>query len=345
MNGPSPIPLLRVSHLRSFIRAMDMVGLPCEQLLKEARLPVLIQDEPDLFVAERFVWNLSAHAARRAGMEDFGSHVARLSPIWKSEPAVIAAMVLMPTLRSGLQQFCQLAKHVSTGPGYRLQRIDGAWVFCHLNWPGVDDHGQIDLYTLALMTQVVQCVSRTEWQPSKVYVRRSNVRLVVASEQFCGCHVRPSNEFTGIVVPDEDLAQGMDASSALVRAQSLPSPIALNLLDAMRLALRSYMKDGRPGVELAAEIAGVSERTFQRRLQAFNLNYTGLLDQVRFEEARGRLHAGDSNITEIAFDLGFTDVAHFTRAFRRWSGMAPSEFRRRRDRSSAGVTELAHALA
>ena len=120
MNASSPVPLLRVSHLRSFIRAMDMVGAPSERLLREARLPVLIQDEADLFVPERFVWNLSAQAARRAGMEDFGFHVARLSPIWNSEPAVIAAMVLMPTLRSGLQQFCRLAKHVSTGPAYRL---------------------------------------------------------------------------------------------------------------------------------------------------------------------------------------------------------------------------------
>jgi len=108
----------------------------------------------------------------------------------------------------------------------------------------------------------------------------------------------------------------------------LPDPIGGDPLAPVRAVLRTYLVEARPSVGLAAELSGMSERTFQRRLDSFGVNYSQLLDQVRLEAARAALVQADRTITEIAFDLGFTDVSHFTRAFRRWTAMSPRQYRK-----------------
>jgi AraC-like DNA-binding protein len=76
-----------------------------------------------------------------------------------------------------------------------------------------------------------------------------------------------------------------------------------------------------------AEIVGVHPQTLQRALQTRAINYRQLVDEVRAEQATALLRVGDASLTDIAFDLGYTDVTHFTRAFRRWTGVSPRQFR------------------
>lgn len=78
--------------------------------------------------------------------------------------------------------------------------------------------------------------------------------------------------------------------------------------------------------ELAASLA-VSERTMNRRLGEHNLSYRILLDQVRYRNARELLRYSSLSIEQIAFSLGYSEMAAFTHAFVRWSGSSPSCFK------------------
>ena len=64
------------------------------------------------------------------------------------------------------------------------------------------------------------------------------------------------------------------------------------------------------------------------RLRAEGHSYSGLVEQARYLAARGLLRDGGIGITEIALDVGYSDAANFNRAFRRWTGVTPREFRR-----------------
>jgi AraC-like DNA-binding protein len=77
-------------------------------------------------------------------------------------------------------------------------------------------------------------------------------------------------------------------------------------------------------------VAGVSIRTFQRWLATSNLTYSRLVEQVRFEKAMLLLAEPRLPLLEIAFELGYTELANFSRAFRRWTGVSPLRFRRQR---------------
>lgn len=77
----------------------------------------------------------------------------------------------------------------------------------------------------------------------------------------------------------------------------------------------------------AARTLGLSPRTLQRRLGACGLTFDALLTDIRRDLATRRLREGAASITEIAMGLGYSDAAHFIRAFRRWEGLPPSTWR------------------
>lgn len=87
--------------------------------------------------------------------------------------------------------------------------------------------------------------------------------------------------------------------------------------------------EGYPGLEAVAARLHMSGRTLKRRLQALDLGFLALLDEARRQEAEQLLKTTDREVRYIAELLGYTGPANFSRAFRKWTGMTPSEFRER----------------
>lgn len=71
---------------------------------------------------------------------------------------------------------------------------------------------------------------------------------------------------------------------------------------------------------------GVSTRTLQRRLKYCGVDFDALRDETRRSEALQLIASGKYSATEIAYMVGYSDPAHFTRAFKRWTGSAPSRY-------------------
>lgn len=71
----------------------------------------------------------------------------------------------------------------------------------------------------------------------------------------------------------------------------------------------------------------ISARTLQRRLNDWGISFEELVDEYRRERALKLLLHVDRSILEVAYSLGYSDPAHSTRAFRRWTGMSPKSYR------------------
>ena len=82
------------------------------------------------------------------------------------------------------------------------------------------------------------------------------------------------------------------------------------------------------GIDSIAAELGLTRRTLQRRLTDCGVNFSDLIDVTRRDIAIRRLLEGSGSLKEMSFDLGYSDQAHFTRMFKRWTGATPSEFRR-----------------
>lgn len=96
--------------------------------------------------------------------------------------------------------------------------------------------------------------------------------------------------------------------------------------------VESILRDpsnGFPNLESVADKLFMSSRTLKRRLRAQGKSFQQLLDDARLARAMTLLEDQGIPVERIALELGYADPANFTRAFRRWTGKAPSAFRKR----------------
>jgi AraC-like DNA-binding protein len=98
---------------------------------------------------------------------------------------------------------------------------------------------------------------------------------------------------------------------------------------AIRLRLPEQLKSGSATVDSFAGLLNMSQRTLQRRLANEGTSFEVLLDEFRKEEAARLLADPERSVSDVGRDLGYREAGSFTRAFRRWYGMAPSKWRRK----------------
>ena len=96
---------------------------------------------------------------------------------------------------------------------------------------------------------------------------------------------------------------------------------------AVMRVLREMIELERPTASCVAAALSMNLRTMQRHLAVWDLTFEQLLDEYRLRRAMKYLNEGEHTITDIAFRLGYSDSAHFTRAFRRWVGASPRQVR------------------
>ena len=99
-----------------------------------------------------------------------------------------------------------------------------------------------------------------------------------------------------------------------------------NLLARVRDELVLH-EGGYPSQEQLADMLNMSLRTFRRKLQAAGAGYMTLLASVRRRDALRLLESTTLSVQEIAEQLGYVNSSNFTRAFRQWTEMTPSEYR------------------
>ena len=87
------------------------------------------------------------------------------------------------------------------------------------------------------------------------------------------------------------------------------------------------MRNDMVGIAHISAVVGLGSRTLQRRLQGRGMEYSELVAATRLSLARKLLDDRAVAVTDIAQELGYSDAANFTRAFRKWTGLAPSAYR------------------
>lgn len=106
-------------------------------------------------------------------------------------------------------------------------------------------------------------------------------------------------------------------------------PHSESFLDTVRRIMSQGLRGGDPSLTAIAKQLGYAPRTLQRKLQEAGTSYYTLLDDMRRELSIYYLKDAQIAVSEIAFLLGFSETSAFHRAFRRWMGISPGEFRHR----------------
>jgi AraC-like DNA-binding protein len=109
-----------------------------------------------------------------------------------------------------------------------------------------------------------------------------------------------------------------------------------DLVQATHRALRTLLLHGRVSGEDVAQALAMHRRTLNRRLSAQGTTFQHVLDHVRRTVATELLEDSDVAMHDIAETLGYAGLTPFMRAFRRWTGRTPCEWRKAARASDAG---------
>ncbi len=126
---------------------------------------------------------------------------------------------------------------------------------------------------------------------------------------------------------DPDLAAFFERQAAQLLPTTKGTPCCA---DRVRGIIADHLPAGPPAEDEVAAALGMSARTMRRRLSDDQTSFRKVLDQVRCTLARTYLEQPGMSVAEVAFLVGFSDVANFHRAFRRWTGSTPGAFKKRK---------------
>jgi AraC-like DNA-binding protein len=97
--------------------------------------------------------------------------------------------------------------------------------------------------------------------------------------------------------------------------------------DQIRSAIRARLAEGYPALEAVADAVKATPAAIQRELARDNLNYKDLVEETRRDLALVYVRQRELPFSEIAFLLGYSELSAFSRAFHRWTGISPRNYR------------------
>ena len=156
--------------------------------------------------------------------------------------------------------------------------------------------------------------------------------------KFLGVPVEFDQEQTCVLIDARDMDKSLPGADPTKRADARAELEALmanrfsTAAAKARHIIRPLLHEGRPSMAEAASVLGLHPRTLRRRLALENTSFQELRDEVRFTVARELLDMTDLPVAAVGFALAYSTHSAFVEAFHRWSGMTPSEWRRRQER-------------
>ena len=301
--------------------------MPITRLLERVRLPVKMLEVPDLYVDEsRFCLLLKKEFG-----PDFGFMIGQRIRYDKLG-SFGTTLVQQPSLNEALQTFCFLARREAFGVEFALHWIDESCWFLmdprkilEIGWE------TMELYDLQLMVKLVQSAAGGSWKPPSVKLRAKTLVSGLRPDDISAGPIQFGSLVTGIAIQTNLLLQRMSGyrptSQGSSHGNNTPSSFQTPDFQAfIRLLMKGYL-DEKFSLHDLADLIGLSYRTLQRRLAENDTSFSALLEQCRFESSKDLIDQNALSLSEIGFELGYSDVAHFSRAFKRWSGMSPRQYR------------------
>jgi AraC-like DNA-binding protein len=179
------------------------------------------------------------------------------------------------------------------------------------------------------MIQLIHLATGPGWHPATVRLNMPENSAVKVCPLLAGSVIRFSQVDSAFSIPHELLCLPVkvDAPNAKNLRNNIHGDLTTEITNAIRQIVNTYAIGTQIEIAEVARLTDMSVRTLQRQLKQRGLKFNNLLNQARFEHAQQMLCDPQISIKDVAKSLGYSDPAHFTRAFRRWSGLSPTAFR------------------
>ncbi len=315
-------------------RALKADGHDSEAIFERAGLDPAKLKDPDArypIAGMARLWRLATQAA---GDPYFG---LRAASFW--HPTTLNALgyswMASDNLRDAIGRMSRYSRLVTTAADLSLEEYDDHFAF-KIETLTARSHVSNEAIDAALATFVKMCrVSYGEdFSPVRVVTTRPEFDDPAPYEAFFRAPVEYSARENALYFSKDALDSHLPtANPQLARVNDQVVTEYLARFDKGSTAIRVRVKlvdllpAGNVSQQDVAESLHMSLRTLQRKLAGEDTSYKKILDETRRELANQYLREGSLSVSEVTYLLGFSEPSNFARAFKRWTGRSPTEFR------------------
>jgi AraC-like DNA-binding protein len=325
--------MLRIGPTIGLPAVLRSLGADPAQLLAEVGLDLSLFDSPDRLLSFSARGRLLEHCVARTGCNHLGLLVGQRAGL-QSLGLAGSLVKYSPDVGTALRSLVRFFRHQTRGARATLT-VDGqlAYFGYQFDQPGTEGTDQVEDGALAVMLNIMQALCGPGWKPSQVTLAHRKPDNV---EPFRQCFRAPllfDAEQSALVFLADWLSYRLAVDDPELRRQLTEHIRAIeahhhdSFPDQVRSVLRTALLTDRADADHIASLFSIHRRTLNRRLSDDGLSFRDLVEEQRFEIARQTLLNSDVQIGDVAALLGYADASAFTRAFRRWSGAAPAEWR------------------
>lgn len=325
------IPKSRAVYLQAYTTILRDIGSPVDRWLAQARLPGDLEDTPEAYINVNFALDFIARAARAEGVDDFGWMAAQSLRPCHFSARYLSRANAAPTLLHRMRALIETSG-VESPARVKIVPLDDrtriVWTLAGVD-PGVAAH-PAEWQQIIAMVQVIRSAAGPDWVPSEIAFASRFDPSDAARAAMKDARLRFGQPETSITVPTALLAQPLHTPFARISGGGDEASVPLqtpDFVEDLGALLEPYLGAGDMHVGLAAEIAGTSVRTLQRRLGAHGISYSELVDAARFRVARRMLTQDNARIIDVSMAVGYDDPSNFSRTFKRIGGLSPRAFR------------------
>lgn len=328
------VPLIRAAPSTTVVRFLASVGAPVASAWERAGLPPAALSEPEHVVPLRSLGRFVDDGAHTQGIEDLGLRAGEQTSV-EMLGTFGAAVRRASTLAGALRTSATAVASYSSTESFWVSAHGDRARFCQRFSDASVTSRHIDLFSVAVMINLLR-LAGDDWTPSRIELQSPGPYALRERGVIADAEIVAGGLVTSVEFPRELLHRRLGPPPATVAAtpptgltewhRSAPPR---DFLRSFEVLLTGLLQTDRADVHTAADATGMTVRSLQRRLGRCGWTWSDLLDDLRRRTALRMLDDPSVKIIDVAIAVGYSDAAHFTRAFHRWCATSPAEYRRR----------------
>ena len=317
-------------------KTIESYGIDPEPLFAAENIKVKLPIDASVRLPYEKIDRIRSKAVQLSGDEAFG---IRSASVYSSSQlgALGYAWQASLNLRKACTRLERFIRVVNNSAVITVRDSDGCMVVTlQLNLPSESMSARDDS-ALATITRMCRLVCGETFRLQAVNFRHAAPRDIKPYFEYFACPLNFDQTENQMLIPlalADAVLVGANSELALLNDQVVTRRLALmdrnDIVARVQSALMEQLPYGNISDGSVANSMHMSVRTMHRKLAEVNQNFRTLLVEMRRELAEHYILDNSLTLTEISLLLGFSEPSSFSRAFKNWTGSAPSEARQDR---------------
>lgn len=329
--------LIRRLFVDSIARELEGGGFRTQQILAEHGLSERSWQHPYAFEPLDAYIRLFEDTAKLLQRPFLGCEMGQAFRFWDIGP-VYPLLAMASSLRNALQAFAHFHSSWQTSSTTFIHEAYNETEYSYFIddlriWPRRQDAE----FAMASICSLVRQLISENWTPIEVRFEHDISERAEVLKKFFRCPVRGNAASNSIILRDKDLDRPVrprlpddTAAWSIVERHlqdllRIPEDAIMSLEDRIAAAISQRLGREKTDLEVVAGDIGLSARSIRRQLQALGTSFGEILQQERLLKAENLMSGGEIKMDQLARRLGFKNPAAFSRAYRQWTGRAPSD--------------------